>query len=189
MRMLKALALMVVGTAGLCQTQSEQPTLGDLVRQNQNRPKRAVRVITEDDLPRHVAPETAAGSRAPQAATDQKRAEAAGASEAKGESQNQTASAKDGSKVAGLKKQLADLKDQRDGWKQSAKEYEKLLETEANDFRRETYERALSNDKQNAQICQQKIDQVETDLAKVEKAAGSNPNAATQPGANQASRQ
>ena len=182
MKILNALTLFLLASAGLMQAQSDQQSLGDVARQNKSE-KKAVRIISEDDFtPAREVSVTSGGSTS---TSDRKTAD----SKTKTEGPNQPSSANSNSQVARLKTQLQQLRDEREGWQKSAKEYQTLLETEGDGFRRETYEKALSNDKQNAEICRQKIDQVQADLSKAEKDAGPSQKTASQPAPNQVSQQ
>jgi hypothetical protein len=60
-----------------------------------------------------------------------------------------------------LKKQVDSLKADRDAWNQSAKRYEDLLANEPDEFRRQMYQDALNNDRQNVSLYQKKIDETE----------------------------
>ena len=169
MRMVNAVALLLVGTAAVSLAQSEPQSLGDVARQNKPG-KKAVRVFGQGDFTPAVEDNSSSG--APSPTGDHKKADsAASAPKTVGESRSLLGT--DSPDVARLKNQIKLLKQEQDGWRDSAKKYEALLATDVSDFRRDTYQTALSNDRQNVQICQQKIDQAQADLAKAEKAAGS----------------
>jgi len=64
-------------------------------------------------------------------------------------------------------------------WKKSASRYESLLADETNDFRRETYQGALDNDRKNVAFYQEKIDQAQSALANAQKSGSSAPSASS----------
>jgi hypothetical protein len=61
---------------------------------------------------------------------------------------------------------VSSYKAQQEGWKRSAEHYQELLASETNEFRRQMYQDALSNDQKNAAAFQQKKEQAEAELAK-----------------------
>jgi hypothetical protein len=65
-----------------------------------------------------------------------------------------------------LKEKLSRYQKEEDVWKQSAKHYEELIANEPSEFRRQMYEDSLNNDKHNAALYQQKIDEIQSELAK-----------------------
>lgn len=168
----------VLAAGGACAAQSDQPSLGDLAKQNRHE-KKVVKVLTNDDVAT-VRPETQLQARSADNATSTTPAtsEAAAKSPEKAKDAEKAASApkdtsKDTPEVAELKQKLTSYKQQQDGWKKSVKKYEDLMANETSDFRRQMYEDALQGDKRNVEIFQGKIDQTEADLSKAEKASSS----------------
>lgn len=168
----------VLAAGGACAAQQDQPSLGDLAKQNRQE-KKVAKVLTNDDVAT-VRPETQSQARNTDnaASTAPATSEAAVKSPEKAKDAEKAAAApKDGSKdtpeVAELKQKLNSYTQQRDGWKKSVKKYEDLMANETSDFRRQMYEDALEGDKRNVEIYQNKIDQTEADLSKAEKASSS----------------
>lgn len=158
----------------MCFAQSEQPrSLGELARQNR-RDKKAVLIVTEDNIQSSSGRVSVVGDDSAKPAP----APAESSAQKKAGDNNQTASSKDNSEVAELKKKVDSYREQQDGWKRSAKQYEDLLASETNDFRRETYQTALANDRVNVELFQQKIDQAQADLSRSQQAGGTSQNAA-----------
>lgn len=164
----------VLAGGGACAAQSDQPSLGDLAKQNRQE-KKVVKVLTNDDVAT-VRPQTT--HQASNADSVSSAAPAASETAAKGpdkakDTQKTASAPKDPPEVAELKQKLTSYKQQQDGWKQSAKKYEDLMANETSDFRRQMYEDALDGDKRNIEIYQEKIDQAQADLAKAEKSSSS----------------
>lgn len=161
-----SLFLMIAG--GACSAQSEPQSLGEVAKQNKQ-DKKAVLVITEDDISSSPGVVSVVGDESVKVAD----AGPASPQKAAADVDKAKAAPSDSSpQVAELKKQLDAYKAEREGWKQSAKHYEELLATETSDFRRATYESALANDKVNVTLSQQKIDDVQAQIAKTEQTAG-----------------
>lgn len=167
----------VLAAGGACAAQSDQPSLGDLAKQNRQG-KKVVKVLTNDDVAT-VKPEKPQAMNAGNASPAM-----SGASEATVKSPEKTKDAetaaskpnsasKDTPEVAALKQKLTSYREEQDGWKKSAKKYEDLMANETSNFRRQMYEEALEGDKQNVEHFQQKIDQTEADLSKAEKSSSS----------------
>src|SRR5215472_2360849 len=157
--------------AGLGLAQSEQPSRGEVAKQNKG-PHKAVKTFTDADLPSSSAT-TADNAVAPakQSAGSESTSASAAANEKKDDTKNAHETGSGSAKVAELKKQIDSYQQDRDTWKKSAKHYEELLANESSDFRRQTYQDAIENDKKNVAFYQQKIDQAQTDLANAEKSA------------------
>lgn len=169
-----ATLIFLLAAGGACVAQSDQPSLGDLAKQN-HQEKKVVKVLTNDDVAT-VTSQTQSQAKKAESVTSAPPA----ASEAavKGpEKANETAkdasAPKDPPEVAELKQKLNSYKAEQEGWKRTAKKYEDLLATETSDFRRQMYEDALEGDKKNVEIFQQKIDQTQVDLSKAEKSSSS----------------
>ena len=164
----------VILGSGLCLAQSDPPSLGELAKRNKTTSK-AEKVFTDADLPSRKAEATEAVVPAAQNASHE--ATAAAGSPDKKESAKQTGPAtKDSPAVAELKKQIASYQQDEDMWKKSASRYESLLADETNDFRRETYQGALDNDRKNIAFYQEKIDQAQSALANAQKSGSSAPS-------------
>jgi hypothetical protein len=170
--------IFVLGAGGACVAQSDQPSLGDLAKQNRQE-KKVVKVLTNDDVAT-VRPETQSHGKDADNATSASPAasETAVKSPEKEKDAVKASSAaksvpKDPPQVAELKQKLESYKETQEGWKRTAKKYEDLLATETSDFRRQMYEEALQGDRQNVEIFQNKIDQAQADLAKAEKSSSS----------------
>jgi hypothetical protein len=156
-------------TAGrICLAQSESPSLAETAKQTRQ-DKKAVLVLTEDDIrPSGATPGTSAASHADAS----KNTESPGNASGKKNSADNALSANDTTSVDELKKKIDTLKEQQDAWKRSAKRYEDLLANETSDFRRQMYQDALDNDRKNTKFYQEKVDQVQADLAKAQQASG-----------------
>lgn len=169
----------VLAAGGACAAQSDQPSLGDLAKQTRQE-KKVVKVLTNDDVAT-VRPETQSQARNADNATSTAAAtsDAVVKSPEKAKDAEKAASTaksgpKDTPEVAELKQKLNSYKQERDGWKKSAKKYEDLMANETSDFRLQMYEDALEGDKKNVELYQEKIDQTESDLSKAEKSSSSN---------------
>jgi hypothetical protein len=173
-----AALIVLLAAGGACVAQSDQPSLGDLAKQNRQG-KKVVKVLTNDDVAT-VRPETQSQSRNTEnaASSAPTPSESAAKSPDKAKDSVKDASVaksapKESPEVAELKQKLTSYKTEQEGWKRTAKKYEDLLATETSDFRRQMYEEALQGDRQNVEIFQNKIDQTEADLSKAEKASSS----------------
>lgn len=168
------IAFFLLVTAGLCLAQSESPSLADLARKSRSGKKPATTLatvnLTEDNFvrrapvePKSIASVSAADAKA---SAGEKQSDATGGS-AKPASGNEKSTKADELKKAEdlkkeeLKKQLDSYKATRDAWSQSANRYENLLANETDEFRRQMYQDALDNDRQNVSVYQKKIDEVE----------------------------
>lgn len=175
LKLLNATLIFLLAAGGACVAQSDQPSLGDLAKQNRQG-KKVAKVLTNDDVAT-VRPETQSQSRN----TDNATSAAPATSSAAVKSPEQTKDAvkasaatsapKESPQVTELKQKLQSYKEEQEGWKRTAKKYEDLLATETSDFRRQMYEEALQGDRQNVEIFQNKIDQTQSDLAKAEKSS------------------
>jgi hypothetical protein len=165
----------VLAAGGACAAQSDQPSLGDLAKQNRQE-KKVVKVLTNDDVAT-VTPQTQSQAgktdNVSSIAPASSGAEAAKSPAKAKETEKAAAAPKDSPEVAELKQKLTSYKTEQEGWKRTAKKYEDLLATETSDFRRQVYEEALEGDKKNVELFQQKIDRTEADLSKAEKSSSS----------------
>jgi hypothetical protein len=163
--------ILVLVASAICVAQSDQPTLGDLAKK-QRHDKKVVKVLTNDDVAT-VKPDTSVQSAKAEPPTATAASPSAAAVKAPDKVTNaKTASvSKDPPEIAELKQKLTSYKQEQQGWKSSAKTYEDKLATETDDFRRQMYADALEGDKHNVELFQNKIDQTQDDLTKVEKAS------------------
>jgi hypothetical protein len=174
--------LFLAATCGVCVAQSDSPSLADVARHNRQS-KKPVHVIDQDDIGRGVI--SVVGNESAQAQAPAPAADAPGKAVADNGKAGPSAS---NPQVANLKKQLDSYRTERDGWKASAKRYEDQLANETDDFRRQTDQEALDNDKKNIALYQQKITQTEADLSKAQAAPGSQSSAAQTPPASGSTR-
>lgn len=166
---------------GWCFAQSDQPlSLAELAKQNKPDKKKAHVVVTEDDLQSSLGIVSVVGDDSTKPAPSPEES----AAQKKAGDNNQAASSKGNAEVADLKKKLDSFREQQDGWKRSAKHYEDLLASDTNDFRRETYQTALANDRVNVKLFQQKIDQAQADLSKAQQSAATTKSSPSQTPAN-----
>jgi phage terminase Nu1 subunit (DNA packaging protein) len=180
------IAFFLLATGGLCLAQSESPSLADLARKSRSGKKPAPTLatvnLTDDNFvrrtpvePKNNASASPADAKAP---AGEKQSDAADGS-AKPASGNEKSTKADASKKAEdlkkeeLKKQLDSFKASRDAWSQSANRYENLLANEPDEFRRQMYQDALNNDRQNVSVYQKKIDEAE---GKSGTGSGENPD-------------
>ena len=166
MTRLLIIASFLVGTAALSFAQTEPQSLGEVARQNKKGKKAAI-VLNDDNMRRTIAPETTDAPSSKPA----KSSASAEPSEKKTNG-NQAAPAPQGTAgVADLEKKVASYKAQEEGWKSSAQHYQELLSNEPNEFRRQMYQDALSNDQKNAVTFKQKAEQAQAELAKARESA------------------
>ncbi len=156
---------------GLAQTDSASnaPSLGDLARQQQHG-KRPEKVFTDEDLPSRSSVEDQTRQVGSRGAGPAGTADSAVKSAEKPEKADKSAAADTAGKkpdaTPDVKKQLDRYTTERDAWKQAAKRYEDLLVNEKDDFRRQSYEDALSKDRHNAELYQAKIDEIQASQSK-----------------------
>jgi hypothetical protein len=188
------LSALVLAVAGGCMAQSQPQSLADVVKEKKTA-KKAVLVLSDEDLPPPSATladddtDKDSGPAAAEKTTDSKTDSAAKSKEQDSKTAD-SADAKD-KKTKELKQKLAFYKQREDVWKNSIQHYEELLANETSDFRRQAYQDALDNDKHNAALYQQKIDEVQTELNKSQQGSeqsgsahpdsGSTPDAGSQP--------
>jgi hypothetical protein len=162
--------VMLLG-CGLCLAQSEQPSLGELAKENKTAHK-AGKTFTEADLTSTRTNATEAVTAAPAAASDERTGSTA-SNEKKDNAKETGPAGKDRPAVTELTKQAESYRQERDTWKSSAKRYEALLANETNDFRRQMYQDAIENDKKNIAFYQQKLDQAQSELVNAQKPVSS----------------
>jgi hypothetical protein len=159
--------------SGMCMAQSDSPSLAEVARQNKAE-KKAVKVLTDEDLPARSSSSYANTTDTSSASRDGKgQTQDATAADKKEQDKNAGLQSKDKPGVAELKKKLESYQAEKDTWKTSLQRYQTLLENETNDFRRQTYQNAIDNDKSNIALYQQKIDQIQGELSNAQKAPSS----------------
>jgi hypothetical protein len=177
-------SLIVAVAAGFCVAQSEAPSLADLARQNRTH-KKATKVFTEEDVPHHASPAPAVVKNSDPTVSSSKvggaDVQAAGKAVTADDNKADSPAVKP-SADSELKQKLDHYTAQRDAWKQSVKRYEELLANDKDSFRRQTYEDALSVDRQNVASYQAKIDEVQNALAKSDSNPASDVNGGEQKG-------
>jgi hypothetical protein len=166
-----ALILLLLGAAGLCQAQSEQQSLGDVARHHSPH-KKASLVVTEDNIASVSGTISVVGSDTVQMESP---AAAASVKTVVDKSQAEAAPAESDAQVAELKKKLDEHKQELEGWKQAAKHYQDLLATETDEFRRQTYETALANDRANIERSRRQVDEAQNVLNKAQQALNDKP--------------
>jgi len=186
-----AVVALIFAGLGACAAQSDKPeTLADIARKVKAEKKAAV-VFSDDNLRRIPADavSTASSEKSSQSsatASAQAGSETAAPSGAtKKEPTSASADKKGGDKSStDLKAELDKVKSQQQGWENSSKHYEELLQTEKDEFRRQMYEDALNNDRGNAAAFKRKADDLESQLNKQkETSAGDGTQSAkTSPG-------
>ncbi|MGC2743225.1 MAG: hypothetical protein WA672_08555 [Candidatus Angelobacter sp.] len=164
--------------------QDEPPSLGELAakQKKQNKTTRKPeKFYTEADLPSRPAATGKAASVAPAANTsgDKTSGQPTASTQGNDSTKKPGPASNDSHAVAELKKQIESYQQNEDMWKKSAQRYEDLLANETNDFRRQTYEEALENDRKNAALYQQKVDQAQTALSNAQKTASSSSSSSS----------
>ena len=154
---LAAITALALGQTGV--TQNTPQSLADLAKQGKTE-RKTVKVFTDEDLPARSV------IAAPAADTSKSAESAADPADKEKDAKAADTLSKSAPANSELKKKLDSYQQERDMWKSSAKRYEDLLANETIEFRREMYQDALANDKKNAALFQQKIDQTQAELAK-----------------------
>jgi hypothetical protein len=157
---LTVLFLAFASGLGLAQTDSADntPSLGDIARRQHHVKKVAEKLFSDEDLPPPSALPQSQSSPASAAKSDSAEKNA----EKPDKSAKPDASAKKEDPKSDLKKKLDHYTTERDAWQQAAKRYEDLLANEKDEFRRQTYEDALSKNRHNAELYQEKIDEMKS---------------------------
>lgn len=160
--------LFLAFASGLCLAQTDSadnpPSLGDIARRQQHHAKKvAEKVFSDEDLPPPSAlPQGKSGAaEQPSSATVANPAEKTPAKSDK-VAKPESAAAKTDDAASERKKKLDHYTTERDAWQQAAKRYEDLLANEKDEFRRQTYEDALSKNRHNAELYQEKIDEMKS---------------------------
>lgn len=174
---MKSFRLMVAGCAialgGACLAQESQPvSLADLVKHS-SKPDKKKDVVefsdanlqrsapSDDDQSNGAVTDTTSSAGNNQPGDSDK-----GGKDAK-KATGPALSGKD-QKTAELKEQLAKYQKEEQSWKDSMKNYQDLIANETSDFRRQMYQDSLNNDKKNAALFQQKINEVQGELNKTQ---------------------
>lgn len=184
MKYTAVLALVLAGL-GACAAQSDKPeTLADIARRLKTG-KKASLVFSDENLPRNrsAAVSTATSDAPAQSSAASASDSAAGkerAATTKTDSNTSATDKKAGDKSSSdLKSELEKARGQQQGWENSAKHYEDLLQNEKDDFRRQMYEDALNNDRSNATMYKRKAEGIESQLNKQKESAGNAAGDAT----------
>ena len=173
-----AIVLFLASVYGVCLAQSQPQSLADVARKARSH-KKAVTVLTDDNFARRSAPALDSSAANVRTATEGPAAGAPASSPAGQPKKTDSAQGNSSSNKAGdLKKQLDSYKAQEDGWNQSAKRYQDLLANETDEFRRQMYQDALSNDQKNAKYYQGKVDQTQSELSQTQENSGQRQTAA-----------
>jgi hypothetical protein len=162
--------------AGACLAQASAPSLGELARKTRAE-KKAVMVFDDDNTVRS-APQIQALSRAENSVERSTSKSSQDADKTKKDQPSKADPTALDAKVAELQKKLDSLKKDQVTWSNSEKSYQDKLATETDEFRRNTYQEAVNNDRNNADLYKKKIEQTEADLAKAQEAAAAAKQAA-----------
>ena len=160
--------VLVVGHIGVAQSASE--SVAEVAKQSKTE-RKAVKVFTDEDLPARSGgtdSNAATAASIPLGMSNSTESPAAPSKKEDGKTANHQS--KTSPAVAELKKKLDSYQQERDMWKSSAKRYETMLANETIEFRREMYQDAIENDKKNVALFQEKVDQTQSDLTKVQNA-------------------
>jgi hypothetical protein len=173
------IAMFLIIAGGICVAQSEPQSLADIAKKSRSEKKIAATLtattLTDDNFVRRTPVEpkssTSASPADAKAPAGEKQSDAAGGSAKPAPGNEKSTKAdelkkaedlkKEDLKKEELKKQLDSFKAAREGWSQSANRYENLLANEPDEFRRQMYQDALNNDRQNVSVYQKKIDEAE----------------------------
>jgi hypothetical protein len=164
-----AIALFLILVGGICVAQSEPQSLADIAKRSRSE-KKSASTFSDDNFVRQrpaVEAKSSAGIAASDARASAGEQQSSSVKPAEGNAKTGKAAEalnKEELKKEELKKQLDSYKAARDGWNKSAKRYEDLLENEHDEFRRQMYEDALNNDRQNVSVYQKKIDESEAKM-------------------------
>jgi vancomycin resistance protein YoaR len=164
--------LFTVSMAGACLAQTSAPSLGELAKKTRAE-KKAVMVFDDDNTVRSAPAVQASASAENSVAAESSKAKSSQDAD-KQSKKNQESKADPAAldaKVAELQKKLDTLKKNQGTWSNSAKSYEDKLATETDEFRRNTYQEAIDNDRNNAELYKKQIEQTQADLAKAQEAA------------------
>ena len=179
------IALFLIMAGSVCMAQSEPQSLADIAKKSRSEKKIAATLtattltattLTDDNFVRRTPVDSKTSAGVPLADTTasagEQQSSAAGSSVKSAKGDGKTGKAPEDltkedlkkaedQKKEDLEKQVDSYKADRDGWNKSAKRYEDLLANEPDEFRRQMYQDALNNDRQNVSFYQKKIDQAE----------------------------
>lgn len=180
--------LFIALAVGMCLPQSATVSLSlaELAHES-HKDKNPVKVFTEADLPAHHSPDADQNSVSVSGFESASDGHSGGGERKPAgkpinpvDGKEKPAAPGKASPASELKKELDHYTAQRDAWKESIKRYEDLLATDQDAFRRKTYEDALSVDRNNVDLYQAKVDELQNSLAKTEKHPATDATAAAQ---------
>jgi|SRR6185312_180260 len=178
--------LFVVLAVGMCLPQSATISLAELAHES-HKDKKPVKVFTEADLPAHHSSDAdqnsvsiSSSASASNGHSDVGEGKPAEKPINPVDGREKPAAPGKASPASELKKEIDHYTAQRDAWKESIKRYEDLLATDQDPFRRKTYEDALSVDRNNVDLYQAKVDELQNSLARTEKHPATDSTAAAQ---------
>jgi len=165
----------MVAASGACLAQSAAPSLAQVARETREE-KKTTKVFTDEDLPSRrsssaSSPKPAADGAATGGSVKSADATPASATAESGKAEGKkvdSSAAKGEGGAAEIKKKLDHYTEERDAWKKAVQRYEDLLQNETSEFRRQTYQEALDVDRHNVELYQQKIDEVQAQIAKAQ---------------------
>ncbi|HEY2497152.1 MAG TPA: hypothetical protein VGK24_08785 [Candidatus Angelobacter sp.] len=178
--LLAAVAALAWGQTSVAQAAPQ--SLAEVAKQSRTE-RKTVKVFTDEDLPaRFVGSDPKAATLSVVPSDSSRSTESAAApTEKKEDAKEADKQSNSTPAVAELKKKLDSYEQERNMWNSSAKHYEDLLANETVDFRREMYQDALTNDKKNMALFQEKIDLTQAELAKTKKATEHEPENSSPP--------
>jgi len=184
---------LIAGTAAWAQSPAE-PSLAEIAKQKPV--KKAKRVITDDDLPKHEA-ETKPASQAGEGAADGSAGAAVAADKDASTDPAASQSAKPGATEARnlspedalkvLRMRVEFLREDEQRLQQKYKELRERMDTEENDFRKQVIQGELDNSGQNLAALRQRRESAEKELSEKEKQLAEKEAAAKQKSAAPAS--
>lgn len=163
-------SLFLLVLSGYALAQSNAPSLADIARQSRAEKKKAAIVLSDEDqrfsrsattATTAAAPSTAVASPQPASAETSSKSDAAKPA-APGQ-------AKSDSSASAAKQKLEHYKSELNSWKGIASRDEELLAKETVPFRQQMYQDALVGDRQTVAFFQQKVDEIQSSLAKTQK--------------------
>jgi chromosome segregation ATPase len=165
--------MLLVLLSGLSVAQSEKISLADLAKP-QEPAKKARVVITNDDIP--MANTEAEFN---PAAPDHKRSENSSSDSENRDDAKPAASLSDRENVAALKEKIDKLADQQNMYKAAISQLEEKLSKAETEFRIDTYNTALANNRESLQIVTNQREQAEKVLAGLQEKMKPQQKAAT----------
>jgi hypothetical protein len=168
------LFLMAVSSCALAQ--SDAPSLGDIARQNRGAKKKATIVLSDEDqrFSRSATSSqpSASVSQAGPSAANSGSAQASSKTDAGKTDAGKSASAatgKDAPALTSAKQKLDFYKSELEAWKTITKRDEGLLANETVPFRQQMYQDALEGDRRTMAAFKEKVDQMQSEMAKDQK--------------------